>query len=229
MSLAYLKPLFSVEKAHKAQLQLSKYIISEDKMPMGIRLIAGVDTAYIGDLAVSAVAVMEYDSLNLVEKKVAQRKAELPYIPTLLSFRELPPTLRCVKKLKTKPDLFLVDGQGLAHPYCCGFASHLGVVLGKPTIGVAKSKLIGEVEPFRDRDFAYLWHGGKIVGAALKTVAGGMAYVSVGHMVSLETAIRIVKHCIRHSNIPEPIRLAHRIATVERDKIRFSHSCDNKV
>ncbi|MEM2439765.1 MAG: endonuclease V [Candidatus Bathyarchaeia archaeon] len=210
---------FSIEKAHKAQLQLSKLIILEDKLPEKIRLVGGVDTAYFGNLAISAIAVLDFDSLNLVEVETATRKVAFPYVPTLLSFRELPSTLMCVKKLKTRPDVFLVDGQGFAHPYRCGFASHLGVVLNKPTIGVAKSKLIGEVEPFQNRDFAYLKDGSEVIGAAIKTATGKVLYVSVGHMVSLETAIKIVKHCTRGGNVPEPIRLAHEKATAERRKI----------
>lgn len=219
MNSASFKPSFSIEKAHKAQLNLSKLIILEDKLPKEIRFIGGVDTAYAGDVAISAAVVLDFDSLNLVEVQTAKRRVVFPYVPTLLSFRELPSTLMCIRKLKTQPDVFLVDGQGYAHPYRCGFASHLGVVLGKPTIGVAKSKLIGELEPFQSRDFAYLKDGSEIVGAAVKTTSGRILYVSVGHMVSLETAIKIVKHCTRNSGIPEPIRLAHNKANAERSKL----------
>ncbi|MEM3769572.1 MAG: endonuclease V [Candidatus Bathyarchaeia archaeon] len=229
MSLADLKSHFSIEKAHKTQLQLSKHIILEDKLPNEIHYVAGVDVAYYGNLAISAVAVLNYDSLELVEAQTATSKVTFPYVPTLLSFRELPPTLMCIKKLKTQPDLFLVDGQGVAHPYRCGFASHLGVILKKPTIGVAKSRLVGEVTPFGDRDFAYLWHEDEIVGAALKTSTGKVVYVSVGHMVSLETAIKIVRHCTRYSGVPEPLRMAHEIATDKRNKIRLGCSSSCKM
>ncbi|MEM0008233.1 MAG: endonuclease V [Candidatus Bathyarchaeia archaeon] len=229
MSLSDLKSRFSIEKARKVQLQLSKHIIFEDKLPKEIRYVAGVDVAYAGNLAVSSAVVLDYESLKLVEAQTAARKVSFPYVPTLLSFRELPPTLMCIKKLKIQPDVFLVDGQGFAHPYRCGFASHLGVVMDKPTIGVAKSKLVGEVEPFGERDFAYLWHEGEIVGAALKTSVGKVLYVSVGHMVSLETAIKIVRHCMHYGGIPEPLRMAHKIATAERNKIRPKHPSDCKV
>ncbi|MGC8999307.1 MAG: endonuclease V [Candidatus Bathyarchaeia archaeon] len=220
MNLAYLKPYFSIEKAHKAQLQLAKRIIFEDRLPKEIRYVAGVDAAYAGDSAIGAAAVLDFNNLEIVEVQTATRKVTFPYVPTLLSFRELPPTLSCIRKLKIQPDVFLVDGHGFAHPYRCGFASHLGVVLGKPTIGVAKSRLIGEVEPFSGRDFAYLRHEGEIVGAALKISSRKVVYVSVGHMVSLETAIKIVKHCARYSGVPEPLRIAHEMATAERNKIR---------
>lgn len=221
MKIAKVKSGFSIDKAHKTQLQLSKRIIFEDRLPREIRYVAGVDVAYTSDLSIGAVAVLDYSNLNLVEKQTALRKTTFPYIPTLLSFKELPPTMLCIKRLKIQPDLFLVDGQGFAHPYHCGFASHLGIVLGKPTIGVAKSKLVGEVEDFGGRDFAYLRHQGEIVGAAVKTMPGCKpVYVSVGHMVSLENAIKIVKHCAPHGGIPEPLRKAHQIATTEKKRIQ---------
>lgn len=221
MSLAKLKSRFSVEKAHKIQLQLSKRIVFEDKLPRKIRYIAGVDVAYTDGLSIGAVAVLDYRNLNLVETQTATCKTTFPYIPTLLSFRELPSTVLCIRKLKTQPDLFLVDGQGFAHPYRCGFASHLGIVLGKPTIGVAKSRLVGEAEDFSGKDFAYLKHKGEIVGAVVKAKLGHKPiYVSVGHMVSLETAIKIVKHCTRYSGIPEPLRKAHQTATSKKREIQ---------
>ncbi len=230
MTLAKLKPRFSVQKAHKIQLQLSKRIIFEDKLPRKIRYIAGVDVAYTDDLSIGAVAVLDYHKLNLVEVQTAIRETTFPYVPTLLSFRELPPTVLAIKKLKTRPDLFLVDGQGFAHPYHCGFASHLGIVLGKPTIGVAKSRLVGEAEDFSGKDFAYLKHKGEIVGAVVKAKVGHKpVYVSVGHMVSLETAIKIVKHCIRQSGVPEPLRKAHQTATSKKREIQSPRLTSNTL
>lgn len=220
---------FSVEKAHKAQLQLSKKIVFEDVLPRRISYIAGVDVAYVGDLAVGAVAVLDYITLNLVESQTAKCKIVFPYIPTLLAFREVPPVLLCIKKLKTTPDVFLADGHGFAHPYECGFASHLGVVLGKPTIGVAKKPLVGELD-FIDGDFAYLRRNGKIIGAALKIGRDYKPiYVSVGHMVSLGTAIKIVRHCTRCGNVPEPLKKAHQTAAEERRNLAvdFRRDCGN--
>jgi deoxyribonuclease V len=202
---------FSIPKAHKAQAYLSKKIISEDHLPEKIRLIAGVDVAYAGETAIGAVAVLDYESLELLERQTATCSAKMPYIPTLLSFREIPAAVACIKKLKQQPDVFLADGQGIAHPYRCGFASHLGLALGKPTVGVAKSRLVGE--PVND----YLVENGQIIGAVVTTKEGSKpVYVSVGHLISLETAVKIVKHCVRGSRVPEPLLQAHRIATAER-------------
>jgi deoxyribonuclease V len=211
---------FSVEKAHRTQLQLSKQITFEDKLPEKIRFIAGVDVAYIKGKSIGAVAVLDYDSLKLVESKTACCKTRFPYIPTLLSFREVQPALASICKLQIQPDLILVDGQGYAHPYHCGFASHFGLVIGRPTIGVAKSRLIGEVEEPAGEDVAFLKHKGEVIGAIVTTKSGHKpVYISVGHMVSLKTAIKIIKHCTYHSRIPEPILKAHKIAALAKQKI----------
>ena len=213
---------FSISKAHKAQTCLSKKIIPEDKLPEKISFIAGVDVAYAGELAIGAVAVLNYDSLEIVESQTATCKVKLPYIPTLLSFREIPPAVACIKRLKVQPDVFLADGQGIAHPYRCGFASHLGLALKKSTIGVAKSRLIGE--PAEKTGGVFLVQNSQIIGSVLTTRAGSKpVYVSVGNLISLETAIKIVKHCVRTDRIPEPLRQAHAIATKRRLQINKGH------
>jgi deoxyribonuclease V len=152
----------------------------------------------------------------------------MPYIPTLLSFREVSPSILSIKKLQLQPDLFLIDGQGQAHPYRCGLASHLGLVLRRPTMGVAKSRLFGQVENAETEGVAFLNHEDQVIGAAVTTKRGSKpVYVSTGHMISLETAIRIVKVCARNKRIPEPLIKAHQIADAEKRKINIqSHSYD---
>jgi len=205
---------------------LAKKLILEDRLPSKIRLVAGVDVAYAKNLSIGAVAVVNYDSLELIESQTAVCKNQIPYIPTLLSFREIHPTVMSIRKLKTQPDLFLVDGQGYAHPYRCGFASHLGLVIRKPTIGTAKSKLVGEtVNAPMQENIAFLRHKDEIIGAAVSTEHGSKpVYVSTGHMVSLGTAIRIIKHCTQKNRIPEPLLKAHEIATEEKRKRQYSIS-----
>jgi deoxyribonuclease V len=134
----------------------------------------------------------------------------------LLSFREIPAAVASVRKLGLKPDVFLVDGHGMAHPRRCGFASHLGLVIGKPTVGVAKNRLFGK--PVEMREDVFLVHDGQAIGSVVTTREGTKpVYVSVGHLISLETAVRIVKHCVRSSRIPEPLLQAHRIASEARE------------
>ncbi len=216
------KSNFSQVKAHQAQLLMSKKIICEDYLPEKISLVAGVDVAYTKNLSIGAVAVLDYDSLGLVESQTAMCKTCFPYIPTLLSFREVAPSILCIRKLRKQPDVFLVDGHGFAHPYRCGFASHLGLVIRKPTIGVAKSILVGEVNRTAENDFAFLKHKEEVVGAEVITRKGQRpVYVSVGHRISLETAVKIVKRCTCSSRIPEPILKAHEIANKIKQKINM--------
>jgi deoxyribonuclease V len=143
-------------------------------------------------------------SFEVLEIQTVTQKVKFPYVPTLFSFRELPVVVACIKKLKLQPDVFLVDGHGRAHPYGCGLASHLGLVLGKPTVGVAKSMLVEKLKLVCNEVF--LDHEGEVVGAVVPTRKGAKSvYASVGHMVSLETAVKVVKHCIREARVPEPI------------------------
>jgi deoxyribonuclease V len=208
---------FSVEKAHKMQFSLSQKIILEDRLPTKIKTVAGVDVSYIGQIGVGAIVVLDYESLEVLENQTATCQVKVPYIPTLLSFREIPPAIAAINKLKVQPDVFLVDAQGLAHPYRCGFASHPGLVIGKPTVGAAKSRLIGT--PLEKDKVTFLVDKGEIIGAVVSTKHDAKPiYVSIGHMMSLETAIRIVKDCAK-SRIPEPLLQAHKLATKERIKL----------
>ncbi len=210
---------FSVAKAHAMQRRLAKHVIREDRLPEKIRFVAGVDVAYVEKISIGVATVLNYDSLDLIESQVAHVETQFPYIPTLLSFREISPTLSAIKKLETQPDVFLVDAQGVAHPYRLGFASHLGLIIDKPTIGVAKSILCGKAEKATSEGWAPLMDRGEIVGAVVETKAGRKpVYVSVGHKVSLERAIEVVKHCVRTHRIPEPILTAHKIANEEKKR-----------
>ncbi len=206
---------FSISKARRAQACIAQKIINEDRLPKKISYICGVDAAYDGELAFGAAVVLNYDSLEFYESQVLIQRVRFPYVTTLLSFRELPVVVACIRKLKLQPDVFLVDGHGRAHPYGCGLASHMGVALGKPTVGVAKNCLVGEPKQYGEETF--LVHKGEVVGAIVSTQKSAKpVYVSVGHMVSLSTAVGIVKKCCRASRVPEPIRFAHRLASKER-------------
>jgi len=121
-----------------------------------------------------------------------------------------------------RPDVLLADGQGIAHPYGCGFASHIGLAIGKPTIGVAKSRLIGKPAKIAGEDF--LVQKGQVISAVVTTKEGAKpVFVSVGHLISLGTAVKIVKHCAHNSRIPEPILQAHNIASEEKRKVQAKH------
>ncbi|MHC1585941.1 MAG: endonuclease V, partial [Candidatus Hecatellaceae archaeon] len=200
-----------------AQKALAARVRFDGVKPWQVKLIGGVDLSYPQpERARGAAVVLKFEDLSLVEARVAEVKVRFPYVPTLLSFREAPAIFKVLGMLSHKPDIVLVDGQGVAHPYGCGLASHIGVVLNQPTIGVAKKLLCGELTPFKPGlDLIVL--EGRRVGAAL-TVKEGLKpiYVSVGHMVSLEDALEIVRRSIKAGRIPEPLRLAHRLATQGR-------------
>jgi len=215
-----LRGKFTVEKARRLQCQLATQVIKEDMLPKTLRYVAGVDVSYIGEWAFGAVAVLDYSSLAVAETRTAKVKASFPYIPTLLSFREIKPSLAAIRKLKMQPDVFMVDAQGIAHPYRLGFASHLGLLLGKPSVGVAKSLLCGQVQRARKEGWSPIIDQGEIIGAALRRrdEAGKPIYVSIGHKVALERAIEIAEHCIKSGRLPEPIRIAHMLATEEMKK-----------
>lgn len=219
-----------VKKAHKTQLKMARHIILEDKLPKKIHLIGGVDVAYFGDLSIGAVVVLNKTDLEPRESQIAICKTRAPYIPTLLSFREISPMIKAIRKLEIQPDLFLVDGQGFAHPYHCGLASHLGIIIGKPTIGVAKNKLCGQLENAKPKtNVAFLKDENEIIGAAVTIEKKKKPiYISSGHMVSLETAIKIVKQCTKSNRLPEPLRRAHEVATVEKRRIEILSRIDKK-
>lgn len=178
------------------------------------RLIAGVDisSADSRGMARGAVVVLRYPGMELVETRVVEGRPGFPYVPGLLSFRESPLILAACRELELTPDLFIVDGQGIAHPRRLGIASHLGLLLDTPTIGCAKSILRGKHEPL-DREAgssAPLVDGGEVVGAALRTREGvSPVYVSIGHRVDLEAAVLWVQASCRGYRLPEPARLAH--------------------
>lgn len=212
---------FSAKKAHAMQRYLSKKLILEDTLPETVDYVAGVDVAYLKGTSVGAVVVFELASLSQVESQVTHVKTSLPYIPTLLSFREIPPVYMAIKKLQIEPDVILVDGQGYAHPYGLGFASHLGFVLDKPTIGVAKSLLWGNVEQVGKQGWAPLKAEKRVIGAEVVTKPGTKpVYVSIGNKVSLERSIKIVNQCTAKYRIPEPIRRAHRLAGEEKRRLQ---------
>jgi len=181
------------------------------------RLIAGVDISVNRwtKTGTGAVVVLSYPALELVETQVMTDRIEFPYVPGLLSFREAPLILAAFEMITVVPDLVLVDGQGIAHPRRMGIASHLGLFLGIPTIGCAKSRLCGEHEtPANEAgNYAELLDNGEVIGAVLRTKAGVKPlYISIGHMIDLPSAINWVMACCRGYRLPEPARLAHQAA-----------------
>jgi deoxyribonuclease V len=197
-------------EARLLQERLRGQVVTEDQLGV-VQRVAGVDAHYGAGRIWAAVAVMTLPDLATVESARADRPLAFPYVPGLLSFREAPAILDAMHRLSKKPDLLLVDGQGLAHPRRFGLACHLGVLGDMPTIGVAKSRLVGTYqEPGIERGaWSELVDRGETIGAVLRTRSAVQpVFVSIGHRISLKTAIDLVLRCTGRFRLPEPIRAA---------------------
>src|SRR3989304_3516646 len=179
--------------------------------------IAGADISCnrSSPLGYAVVVVMTFPDLEVFEEKRIEAEIKFPYIPGLLAFREATILLKAFKKLTIEPALIIFDGQGIAHPRGMGIASHLGIILNKPTIGCAKSKLFGTYkEPGKNEgDFSYLYspqEADDVIGAVVRTKSNTKpVFVSIGHKIDLQTSIKFVLQCSKGYRIPEPTRIAH--------------------
>jgi deoxyribonuclease V len=208
----------SVEQATAIQDRLRAQVVMTDTLGP-VSHVAGIDVGLADGDARAAIAVLSFPDLVLVDSAVARRPITFPYIPGLLSFREIPALLQAFEGLRTVPDLILCDGQGIAHPRRLGIASHLGVLTALPTIGVAKKRLVGRHDPVPDSRGAWqpMTHAGEVIGAALRTRPHVKpVFISSGHRVSLETAVAYVMRCTTRYRLPETTRWAHRLASGDR-------------
>ncbi|MEO8893590.1 MAG: deoxyribonuclease V [Coleofasciculaceae cyanobacterium] len=207
----------TIEEAKLIQQQLQPEVITQDKLGE-IKYVAGVDVGFEEENTISraAVAVLSFPDLQLQEKAIAKRPTTFPYLPGLLSFREIPAVIDALEKINIIPNLILCDGQGLAHPLRFGLACHLGVLLDIPTIGVAKSLYIGKHDelPTEKGSWQPLIDQGEIIGAVLRSrTAVKPLYVSIGHRISLPTAINYVLQCTTQYRLPETTRWADHLAS----------------
>jgi deoxyribonuclease V len=212
-----IKPLHSWDltptEAVALQRQLASWVDCKSRLTK-CELVAGADVSHalFSNTIYAGVVVLRIDDFSIVEKQGATCVTAFPYVPGLLSFRETPALLEAFAKLETKPDLVMIDGHGMAHPRRFGFASHIGVWLGLPTVGCAKSRLLGEydepalaagsVSPLEDR--------GEVIGQVVRTRDGVKPiFVSVGNKIDLPTAVRLTARACDGYRIPEPTRQAH--------------------
>ncbi|MGD1809695.1 deoxyribonuclease V [Dapis sp. BLCC M126] len=206
-----------VETAIAMQEKLRHKVIAEDKFGT-IKYVAGVDVGYSDDdgITQAAVAVLNFPELELKEQAIAQRPTSFPYIPGLLSFREIPTILDALEKLNIIPDMLLCDGQGLIHPRRFGVACHLGVLVNIPSIGVAKSHYIGQHDSvgLEKGNWQPLIDEEEVIGAVVRSRTGVKPiYVSTGHKISLKTAINYVLKCTSKYRLPETTRWADKLAS----------------
>lgn len=209
----------STREAIDIQNRLASSVV-EVALPSEPATIAGVDVsfrrrAYKDYAAQCGIAVLSLPDLEIVDEAQWEGDVTFPYVPGLLSFREIPAVIAALERLSVRPDIFMTDGQGLAHPRRFGLACHLGVALDMPAIGVAKKKLVGEFSGLSLERGSHepLTHSGELVGAAVRTrTATKPVFVSIGHRITLLEAIRLTLVCAPRFKIPEPTRMAHRLS-----------------
>lgn len=207
----------NIEQAKAIQESLRDKVIRENRLGR-VQRVAGIDIGFEdnGQTTRAAVAVLAFPSLDMVENKVIRMRTRFPYIPGYLSFREGPAAMRALEKLSKPPDLLLCDGQGIAHPKRFGLASHLGVLSGIPSIGVAKSRLIGKHKEVSSKKGKWqpLMDKGECIGAVLRSRDNvSPLFISIGHLVDLETATHYVLSCTTRYRLPETTRWAHKLAS----------------
>jgi deoxyribonuclease V len=203
-----------LDRLYKEQERLARRATLYDAFGR-IRYVAGADCSYFEDRIIGGVVVVDYETLNPVEKAYSNLKLNFPYIPGLLAYREAGAMMAAFRKITHDVGILMIDGFGINHPRRCGLATHVGVKLDIPAIGVGKSFLCGET-----CGNGYICQAGERVG---KMVYSGTSrrpvYVSPGHKITLDTAVEVVTRCIRSGRIPEPIRLAHEYVTAIRDSM----------
>ena len=205
----------SREALLKVQHMVAKKAIIKDNFN-DIQFIAAADQAFLDKLIISGIILMDFHSLEIIERVFSIQPVSFPYISTFLSFREGPAIVNAYNKLKTGPDILLIDGAGINHPRNAGLATHIGVALDLPTIGITKKILCGKaVEPVNVGETSPLVYMDRTVGWLLKSSQKSRPIVvAPGHMVSLDSSISIVKSCLRGHKLPEPARLAHEYANM---------------
>ena len=217
----------TLEAAQAIQNELRQQVRTVDDYP-SLHTVAGVDAGYEVDpeqepqnppaytIARAVIVTLEFPSLRPLDYAIARRPAPLPYVPGFLSFREGPAILAALESLPERPDMLIFDGQGIAHPRRLGIASHIGVLTNMPSIGCAKSLLVGRHAPLSDirGSWVPLFDHQEIIGAVLRTRSGTKpVYISAGHRVSLESAIDIVMACTTRYRLPETTRAADGLAS----------------
>ena len=201
----------TIEEAREIQ-ERHRPLLRTMPLPAEPCLIAGVDASFSRYRVFAAACLYRYPELVLVEQQTAVHRPDFPYVPGYLFFREGPAIIAALGKLKQCPDVVLIDGQGIAHPRGIGSASHIGLIMDIPTIGCAKTRLVGKFqEPEKQKgSWSLLEYNGRTTGAVVRTQDGiKPVFLSPGHKIDLNDAIRVLLHCIGRYRIPEPLRCAH--------------------
>ena len=218
----------SPKDAKTLQIQLSRRVVRESEINIeNVTSVTGVDTHYQGDLSLAVAVTIRLPELETVECSTAVKRATFPYVSGLLAFREGPAILAALKNLTTAPELLMFDGHGIAHPRRCGLASHIGLLMDRPSIGCAKTLLSGYYdEPDTERGHSSpLKDGDDIIGAVVRSRHGVKPlFVSIGHRINLKDSISIVLRCCSRYRVPETMRQADQLA---RGELKHLKRCKN--
>jgi deoxyribonuclease V len=203
----------SIAQAIAYQQELRKQV---NIVPLhtGVRVIGGADISFnkYSETVFAGIVVLSYPQLKIIEQVTVHARTKFPYIPGLLAFREVPALLQVWEKIRNKPDVMILDGQGIAHERRTGIATHFGLLTDIPSIGCAKSRLAGSFDEPGNRTFdqSPIWDGNEQVGVALRSKPDCKPlYISPGHGITIGQSLEIVSKCIRRHRVPEPTRLAH--------------------
>ncbi|MEN7547329.1 deoxyribonuclease V [Rapidithrix thailandica] len=194
-----------------------------------VKLVGGADISYnrFSSTAYAGIVILRFPEMEIIEKQTAVATMHFPYVPGLLSFREIPPIAEAWKKIKTRPDVMVLDGHGMAHPRRMGIASHFGIVFQIPTIGCAKKVLTGSFDMPENQkgDTSPLMDKEEQIGTVLRTKPNVKpVFISPGHLMDFKSAIDIIKPCIKGYRIPEPTRQAHLLVNEARIKNTKGHT-----
>ncbi|MFO7966621.1 MAG: endonuclease V [Archaeoglobaceae archaeon] len=216
---------YDLEELKRSQQELAEKVVLTDEFDLGgMEYVAGVDQSFVGEKVISACALLKFPSLEPVRGKTTVENVSFPYIPTFLMFREGMPAVRAVSTTIEDIDkskvAVVVDGSGIAHPRKCGLACYVAVKTDLPTIGITKKRLFGEVEePQEVLESRPIMDEGELIGYALKTCKRCRPiYISPGGHITPQNALLFIKECIKGYKLPEPVRMAHELATEARKK-----------
>ncbi|UGV41381.1 endonuclease V [Methanococcoides orientis] len=215
---------YSPEFLRGIQARIATSVSTEDEFGK-LETIAGSDCAFLGDRIICGVVLLDYDTMDIIEKAHVVRKINFPYIPTYLTFREGKPIVDAVSGLQEMPDLLMVDGCGINHPRKAGLATHTGVVMDIPTIGIAKKILCGVADRPETGEANPLLFQDQQIGWLLKTnKRSNPIVVAPGHRISMNTCLEVTRKCLRGYKLPEPTRLAHMyVNKIKREMLKDEH------
>ena len=213
----------NLEELRKIQEKMAKSVVLDDLIPLDdIKYVVGVDQAFIDDKIISCAVKLRLPELEVVDKSVKTEKVSFPYIPTFLMFREGEPAVNAVKDLVDERTAIMVDGSGIAHPRRCGLATYIALKLRKPTVGITKKRLFGEVVKLSE-ELAKIVDGKEVIGFALKTCKRcNPIYISPGSFISPESALKLVQECLKGYKLPEPVRIADKMTKEVKRELRHN-------